>query len=81
VLSWLILKRNKTGDMPTNPTALKAERDALLNQIMELRGLYGSIFRIKSTGDIKHPLRGEIDYDAKAAFESVLFQIHGGSDA
>jgi len=60
--------------MPINPNTLKAERDTLLSQIMELRKLYGSIFTIKSTGDINHPLKGEIDYDAKAAFESVLFE-------
>ena len=66
--------------MVVNPNTLKAERGALVNQVMELRRLYGSIFRIKSTGDVKHPLKGEIDYDAKAEFESVLFEVHGNSD-
>jgi hypothetical protein len=56
---------------------LERERDALIDQVMQMRRLYGSIFKIKGTGDLKHPLKGEIDYDAKAAFESVLFEALG----
>jgi hypothetical protein len=53
----------------------EAERDALLNKIAELKTLYDRIFTIRSTGDREHPVRGIVDYDAKAAFDSALERL------
>lgn len=63
---------NTDGHEGVEYISIEAHVAAIEAAAKRLRSMYEPIFAIKSTGDPKHPVRAEIDWDAKAIFDEAL---------